>query len=213
MRAVGLGCFIFLAALLISGMGNAFKNVDSNSSLAAELSYKDNSTASAYINVLVKDSKTGDEKKLVLENLDFMAFFSWEKGGGLNDSTLRFEYVAYMLANRNKAINIDLEKYVAFLASRRFGSTEAAAKYLDDHTYYKNIAIEDLGFDKKELLERYFNKGRQENFWVLKPNIKNNGVNPYGPEFIAMLIDLGFVVRRGDIAPVLIISVPEMEAQ
>jgi hypothetical protein len=172
-----------------------------------EQMYRNMSTAPAFIRVRARDLHAGSIKTLILENADFARFQASERGvakAHAQDFYAR-DYVEWMLEHGDEPLDLDLRKLESFMARTRFGSMEAAHRYLQSRTVERPLTLKDLGVQSPDaLLEKYFAFDARTGVGTLKPGV------PHGndPGLVALLIDLGYVVTRGDIAPVLRIQMP-----
>lgn len=174
--------------------------------------YRNVSTAPSYIKLQIKDVRTDTISVMVLENLVFARFLAHERGIKKEKIADFFgrEYVEFMLKNAEKPIDVDMGKFADFLAINRVGSKSAAAKYLKSISYGEPMSLQKLGVrTEDELIEKYFQFDRKTCIGTLKPGFTEANE----PRFIGLLIDMGYVVGRGDIAPILRIRVPHGAAQ
>lgn len=113
-----------------------------------------------------------------------------------------------MLANDGKPIDLDLSEFEHFLVKELGGRTEAR-RYIDNATFSGPLTLKALAIPSEEqLLVEYFDLETDRRYGTLKENWPRERANPYTPAFIAMLIELGYVFRRGDLVPILMISKP-----
>lgn len=168
--------------------------------------YRRVSTAPSYIRIKVNDAESGRVWTMILENTDFAGFLARERGIKESDLVKFYnqEYVEYMLQNAENPMNVDVGKFEEFLAHTRFGSKAAAKKHLQSNSYQESMTLQELGVQNgDELVEKYFVFDKQTHIGSLKPGFAEANE----PTFIGLLIDLGYVVSRGDIAPILRIHV------
>lgn len=181
-----------------------------------ELRYKNISTAPSYIKIKFKSSETGEILNMIIENED-MASYLANKQGLEMDKFGRFKdmeayknfietfYIDYMKKNENKVLDIDINDFKKFVSRIRFGDEKTGEKHLNSLIFSTPFSLKDLGVaDKNELIEKYFNFGSKGT----QGTLKNEYYKEYGsnPAFIALLIDLGFYVGRGDIVPILFVN-------
>lgn len=162
------------------------------------LSIKDDSTASTYLKVNLKDVDTKQYINLVVENTLFSAFMMEYK-------KITFgEYVTYMMDHKGYEVAIKIDFFKDYLL-KQLGSIKNVEKYLSENSYVEEYSLSKFGADNiSQFLDEYFVfKNKYENGYF-KHDIKS--INPYEPEFIAMLIDSGCLVRRGDAIPFLMVS-------
>ena len=164
--------------------------------------YKNSSTAQSCIKVILLDHKTGDTVNAIFGNEEFARLIAKKYGllidkkGRLKDQKayiqfLNKEYLEYMLKNGDKPIDIDMD----------IEKLKKSSKYIFD----RPVTFEQLNINsEQELLEKYFDFDYIKGKGTLKVEYYEKYTR--NPSFIALLIDLGYYVTWGDIAPVLTIS-------
>jgi len=195
---------VLLAVFFVPGLTMCATNIDSKRKV-----YSDLSTASAYIEVYIRNPTTGMSSNVVLENSTFAEFLAMQRGVPKSQlgSFVKTDYSEFMLRHEGRPIDVDLQALEQVLAAR-FGSRKAARDYLERQTFDSPFTLEQAGVTSEaELLERYFHFDPITGTGRVRPeeNVEFS-VNPYDPRFIVLLIRRGFVVRRGDVVPFLIIS-------
>lgn len=105
-----------------------------------------------------------------------------------------------MLQNHDNLLELDIERFEDYLAKTTFGSKSAAKKYLQEAIFESPMTFQELQVkSEEELIEKYFFFDGSKNIG----NPKLGFADVYNPRFTALLIDLGYVVSRGDIVPIL----------
>ena len=157
-----------------------------------------------FIKINIKDINTLKEIKLIIDNSDFSHYLAISKGGLKTDKYGRFiniqeyvfyrknQYVKYMISNHNKIIEINFRELEEYLGRRRFGSEKLGKEYVDKFIINKEINIEDLNVsNENELIEKFFDHYKEKGIGLLKQNYFEYSKNP---SFIALLIDMGYIV-------------------
>jgi hypothetical protein len=177
-------------------------------------------TGANFIKIRVRDIATGKLLSMIVDNNDLASFLASERGletdnfGRFVDSKayINFregEYVTQMTRNEGRVIEISLPNFEKFIAKSALG--EKARKDVKEYIYEHHILIfekpltfEELNVrNEAELLDKYFELNASTKILVLKPTyLEEYNLNA---SFIALLIDLGYLVGHMDVAPVLFI--------
>jgi hypothetical protein len=117
---------------------------------------------------------------------------------------LQHYQTAYFVSDRESVkrgtLVLDLASLVEFCALDRFKDQDQAADYLKKFLFDTPFSLVDIGVsDTAELESKLFTQTGQSTF-ILSP--QNHHLDQ-DPRFIGMLLDLGYRVGKGDIAPVL----------
>lgn len=177
--------------------------------------YRNISTAPSFIKIKFKKRETGEILNIIIENEDMASYLAF-KQGLKTDNLGRFKdieaykkfiedyYVAYMVENEGKLLDIDFNDFKKFIGKTRFGNEKAAGKYLDSRIFINPLTLQELNVNNEnEFIKEYFDFDSNKGYGTLKKDYyKQFNSNP---AFIALLIDLGYNVGRGDIAPILFI--------
>ncbi len=173
------------------------------------------SSASNYIKLLLKDEKEHEVFNIIVDNADFAGYMA-EKDGlkvlgrmEANDQQqfkefIEEKYVSYMLKNEGKMVSIDFKDFIKFIAKKKFGDERQVSEFLKSFIYEKPSRLEDLNVrTEEELIKKYFDFNKE----TLSGNIKNEHIKNYNdnPAFIALLLEFGYEVYRGDVVPTLFI--------
>ncbi len=163
-----------------------------------ELSIKDRTSSPTFLSVELEDNKTGKRINLIVDNTLFSGFI-------MSYLKLSFEgYITFMIKNKDVSIKISFDKFNTYLLSK-FGSINSANKYLRDNSYNKAYSLDKFGSKNiYQLLDKYFyfKEKYKKGFF----NYEKKNINPDEPEFIAMLINCGCIVKKGDVTPFLMVS-------
>ena len=156
--------------------------------------YKNLSTAPSYVKIKVRDE--GKIINVIWDNTDLFTYFL-EKGMGDEE-----EYVDYMINHEETVFEIDINDYADFVGKKRFGNKKSGRRYVNKFIFEQPLNLGSLGVsNRNKLLNKYFNFSRASNTYILKSgHYEEYNLNP---AFIALLIESGFEVFRGDYVPVL----------
>lgn len=172
--------------------------------------YSNVSTASSYIKIRVSDLNSKKIVNMVVENAEFARFMA-SKYEVPKESLERFykhDYIELMLKSDGELLDLDIEKFENYLAKIKFGSKSVAKKYLKEASFGVPMTFRELGvISEDDLITKYFFFDKDKNMGSPKPGFSGS----HDPRFIALLIDLGYVVSRGDIAPILRIYKPKAQ--
>jgi hypothetical protein len=164
--------------------------------------YKNISTAPAAIKLQLKDIATGEKINVVIGNDDLSGFLIAEKI--VKDYE---DYVNYMIKNEGAPLEINIDNLKKALGRRwSHGKVSLSEEYFKEYVSFEEpMTFEELGVkDEQELLKKFFDFDYAKGTGVLKVEYYEKYTR--NPAFIALLIDLGYYVTWGDIAPVLNIS-------
>jgi hypothetical protein len=171
---------------------------DVNETMIVEAALKNISTSPSYIKLRLKDVHKNVTKNFILENTDFFNYLKIKKNFSIT------EYMSYMIAKLPGVIEIDYRDYVDFL-STRFGNVDAALEYFERSQYDVQLDFRDIHVvDENQMILKYFSYDANDHCGPEKSSLSKYDVKiVHSPEFIAMLIDLGYLVTRGDMVPIL----------
>jgi len=176
---------------------------DMSSSQRIEM-YGNLSTAPSYIKIKIRDATSKKTLNLVVENPELAGFMESE-----HIVTGACDYIEWMLRHENTSLDLNLTKFEDYLARKKFGSRSAAMTYLRQSIYEAPMTFQQLNVrDEDELIGKYFYFDKNQSIGSPKLDL----IDPHDPRFIALLIDLGYVVSRGDVAPIMRIRKPREEA-
>lgn len=163
--------------------------------------YANTSTAPTFIKVQLKDTNIKKERNLILENSLFANFIADKHGvppNGLQNFVTN-TYVPFMEAHEDRVLDISLSEFTQWLAKKHKLDEQQARRYVQQQSFDAALTLSELGFeDRDELLNAMSNQNPGE-------PLRARGhtdlvVDRWDPRFIALLLDLSFVVGRGDIA-------------
>lgn len=179
-----------------------------------EEKYKNISSSPSFIKIRFKNEETGEIINMIVENQD-MATYLAIKRGLKTDNLGRFkdmeayknfvenDYIIYMVANEGKVLDIDFNDFKKIISRVRFGNEKATEKYLNSRIFVEPMTFQELNVNNEEhFIKEYFDFDSNKGYGTLDQNYKQFNSNP---AFIALLIDLGYDVGRGDIVPILFI--------
>lgn len=169
--------------------------------------YRNVSTAPSYVKIKISDAKHNKILNMVVENTALAGFIASERGISKSDleKFYKNDYVKLMLKSDSKLLDLDIEKFEDYLAKIKFGSKIAARKYLQEASFDAPMTFRELEvMGEDELIRKYFFFEQNTKIGSPKPGFSGS----HDPRFIALLIDLGYVVSKGDIAPILRIYKP-----
>lgn len=178
-----------------------------------ELIYKNISTAPSYVKIKFKSLKTEKILNMIVEN-GHLASYLANKNGLKMDKLGRFkdmkaylkfietDYVRYMIENEGKVLDIDIDNFKKFVGKTCFGEEKAAEKYLNTFIFIESLNLNDLNVNnEKELIDKYLDFDSERGSGTIKKEYYRQYSS--NPAFIALLMDLGYNVGRGDIIPTL----------
>lgn len=193
--------------------GVKINNMISNKKIRKETNrYKIFITGANYIKITVKNTMTGKILNMIVDNTDFASFIASEYGLKTdkvrrfidNEAYVKFrdkEYVEYMRENEGKVLEININNFEKFIG---FGKQKAGKKVIEGFIFEQPITFEQLGVNKEdELVEKYFDFNKETGTGKIKAEYEKEISKR--PAFIALLIDLNYIVGRGDYDPFLFI--------
>ncbi len=207
-----------LGALLVVGIftrvavavcdGSPLRSENSRMTLSQKIEmYRNTSTAPSFVKIKINDARSKKILNMVVEN-DRLAGFMASEHRVPEENLAKFyecDYVEWMLKNHDKPLDLDIEKFENYLAETTFGSKSVTKEYLRKAIFEAPMTFHELQVQsEEELIEKYFSFDRNKNIGNPKPGF----AGAYDPRFIALLIDLGYVVSRGDLVPILRIHKP-----
>lgn len=159
--------------------------------------YENFSTAPAYIRVRIRNSGSDQTATMILENTDLAGFMSRKQG------MTHQGYVDFMLKNGDTPLDLDIPEFETYLTGSRFRSMAVTRKHLAAMTCSEPpMTLQDLNVQtKEELVTKYF---------LFDERTQSGRLNLFSaathdPRFIGLLMDLGYVVGRGDYVPIIYI--------
>jgi len=193
--------FVSLALLLLSvtaALTEANPMGDAKGSSIERNPYRNISTAPSCLRISLYDTDTNRIVNLIIGSTDLADFFTKKRGYSYED------YFNYIEQHRNKPLEISLEQF-ALSISERFGSKKRGVEYLHSLIFDKPLTLEELRVQSpSELLVHYFDWSQGTDHGIIKSEYAEKYSSD--PAFIALLIELGYHVGWGDIAPFLWIS-------
>lgn len=179
-----------------------------------EEKYKNISSSPSFIKIRFKNEETGEIINMIVENQDMATYLAIKHGlktdnlGRFKDTKayenfIKKDYITYMVVNEGKVLDIDFNDFKKIISRARFGNETATEKYLNSHIFLEPMTFQELNVNSEEqFIKEFFDFGSNKNYGILKQGYKQFNSNP---AFIALLIDLGYDVGRGDIVPILFI--------
>ena len=171
--------------------------------------YKNFTTGPCYVNVRLLEKSSGDIFNMIMENPDFGFFLAGKRGFDCQQAKSFFEteYPAYMVALEGEVLpDATVEDIVVYLQRGRW-SLSAADYRFRSLTYEEPLALSQLGVSSEsELLGKFFDYHPSKYGDYFKPKagaLKGYAQVPFDPSFVALLMDLGYGVCRGDTDPTL----------
>jgi hypothetical protein len=163
-------------------------------------SYENLTTAPSAIKLAIKDGATGKVMNVVLRNDDYFSYVQQDKR--IDD---REQYIKFMRDHIGKQHIVDLAKLQEMLGKRWSVRDWKDGSFFKQHVVYdKAMTLESLQVkDKDGLVAMYFEFRDGVSFLKKEYYERFN----QKPAFIALLIEFGFDVSWGDIAPILTIRV------
>ena len=199
----------------IFNKGVKINDMNSNKKIRKETDrYKIFITGANYIKITVKDTVTGKILNMIVDNTDFASFIASERGLRTdkvrrfidNEAYVKFrdkEYVEYMRENEGKISEINLNNFEKFIG---IGKEKAGKKAVEGCIFDQPMTLDQLGVrNESELIEKYFTFNEESGEGKLKKEYEEKKEISKNPAFIAMLIDLGYIVGRGCYDPILFI--------
>lgn len=178
----------------------------------AEAKYRNISTAPSYIKIKFKDPGSDEVFNMIVENTDMVFYLANKRGLEMiqkdSEAFKKFaesDYVNYMVENEGKLLDFDIDDFISFVSKSRFGNRKSAETYLKSLIFGAPLTLKQLNVNnEKELIEKYFVFNSDKSQGSLKEEY--NSQYSLNPAFIALLVDLGYNVGRGDVFPILYIS-------
>lgn len=164
-----------------------------------KLPYLNNSTAPSIIKVTLQDWESGRRYQTLTENPLFYAFMKmhWTAISGEPGPLTLNRYATFMVAHESESIKLDLADYTDLRFLDTWVGSDHPASCLD--TPYTLTA---LGFSSEtELLEAYFEP--MNGSYVLRNEGSLQGCE--WERVLALLIDRGYRVNRGDVVPLIFV--------
>ncbi len=161
--------------------------------------YQNVSTAPSAIKLLLKDTQTEQTFNVVVRNDDFFYFLQHIMGFDYA------KYVDFMIRKDGSPIEIDVQSFKEYLWKRwNVKKKYREGYFINKVTFEKEVTLKELEVaNEKQILEKYFNC-QETGPCTLKVEYYER--YNQAPAFLALLINLGYGVYWGDIAPVLSIS-------
>ena len=195
----------------IFNKGVKINEMNSNKKIRKETNrYKIFITGANYIKITVKDVGTRKVSNMIVDNTDFASFLTSEHYLMTDELGRPVDYADYMEKNEGKIIEINLNNFEKWVSKKRFGKEKVNKEYLQNYIliFEQPLTFEQLGVKKEnELIEKYFDFNRITSVGKLKKEYEEKKEISKNPAFIAMLIDLGYIVGRGCYDPILFISI------
>lgn len=188
-----IGPFLFFGTVSVSSFANMTTNA------ICENSFENVSTAPSAIKLQIIDSSTRKVLNVILRNDDYYSYVLQEKR-----IVSQQQYIKFLHDNIGTQHVVDLAKLQSGLEKRWAVGNKKVDAYFERHVVFDEVmTLEGLHVkDKDELAKVYFDFRNQIGY------LKKEYYEQFNqkPGFVALLIDLGFDVRWGDIAPVLMIA-------
>lgn len=162
--------------------------------------YANTSTSTTLIQIQLKNTGLGQDQKLIVENSLFASFFAERHGtpiGEERESVIN-SYVPFMEAHEGRALHITLGEFTNWLVRRHNMDKKQAQRYVQQRSFVAAFTLLELGFsDRDELLRAMASQDPGGEIRIeSRPNFV---VDRWDPRFIALLLDLDFVVGIIDI--------------
>lgn len=188
----GMMSLVLLIFCQISVFSAEYINIfRENKSVKKEDRYNNMLSMSSYIKVTIRDKNTNSVENLIIENLIFFNFLRSQ-----NELHHKYQYIKYMTQHdeSNRPIDIIRDDLIKFIGIDSFNS-----KILKKPISLKNLSVD----TEQEFLDKYFDAGHSDTYLILKSDYSKDFSNK--PEFIALLLNLGYDIILGDAIPVLYI--------
>jgi len=167
--------------------------------------YLNNSTAPSIIRIRLRDRTSGRLCQTVAENPAFLTFAlqHWAEITEEPAPLTLEDYATFMVAHEEVPIEIDLADYLQAGYAKEIFWTD-----LSDPCFDTPYTLAELGFGSElALIDAYFDFDHEKGSGVQRGGQDWRGAaDLWEPRLIALFIDLGYTVGRGDIVPLMYIS-------
>jgi len=201
-RVLAFGLLLLLAVLPLSSWPAQAES--------REDAFRNFSTAPNYIKIQIEDLESGQRRWIVFESMQFSILLidQWSNFVGKDMPRTKETYTAFIRQRVEELpIEMSLSAFADILA-KQFGSEDEARKYLERYSFERPYSLGELGFTSEaELIHAYFGFDQKHGRGQTSPDGERRvPVSVGDPRFIALLLDLGYNVGRGDIAPMIFIE-------